>query len=169
MKKIVLLFLFVIPLFAGAQKVKIKKGKVYVDKKEALIYENTKLGTVYKSLDGTPLFRTKKESVEKENPNKNVWNSTDDNGNSLSVTNVGSNPSDPQRRGNRYKKKVKVNYTVVSFSKMKLEYETTLSTSKIIKEFFSKNVILSDGVFNPGNARVVAKKMAKNITGKRKL
>ncbi len=168
MKKIVLLFLFVLPLSIVAQKVKIKKDKVYIDKKETLQYENTKRGTIYKTLDGKPLFRLKKETIEKENPNKNV-NNTNGNTNPQSVSNIGSNSSDPQRRGNRYQKKIKVNYFVVSFSKLKLEYETTLSASKIIREFCKKKVILKDGLFIPGNAEIVAKKMAKDITGKRKL
>lgn len=167
MKKTLLLLFLIAPLMAGAQKVKIKKGKVFVDKKETLQYESTKLGTVYKTLDGKNLFRFKKESMEKENPNKNGNNTINRDAERLNELN--SNQSDPIRRGDRYEKKTKINYIIVSFYDLKLEYETTMSASKIIREFYKKKVLMEDGLFNPGNAQIVAKKMAKDLTGTRKL
>lgn len=167
MKKVLYILFFIVPLIASAQKVKIKNGKVFVDKKEALVYEESKLGTVYKTLEGKNLFRFKRESIEKANPNKNINNSIDRDSERLNDLN--SNQSDPTRRGDRYEKPKKVNYIIVSFYDLKLEYETTLSASKIIREFYSKKVLMEDGLFNPANAQIVAKKMAKDVTGKRKL
>lgn len=167
MRKLVFVAFLLAPFFLLAQKVKIKKGKVFVDKKETLQYEKTKLGTVYKTLDGKLLFRFKKESVEKANPNKNGMNSIDKDSERLNQLNA--NQSDPIRRGDRYDKKQKVSFFIVSFYDLKLEYETTLSASKIIREFYRKKVLMPDGLFNPGNARIVAKNMAKDVTGKRKL
>ena len=166
MKKALLLVFLAIPFLTTAQKVKVKKGKVFVDKKETLIYETTKLGTVYKTLDGKPLFRLTKESVEKANPNKNKSNTAE--GDYLRRQDYDSNQTDALRRGNRYKSKIKVNYLVVSFYGQKLEYETTLSVSKLIRQFYSEKVINESGLVIPIRAELLAKKIAKDVSGKRK-
>lgn len=166
MKRLLLVCLLCAPMMGLAQKVKIKKGKVYVDKKEVLQYERTDLGNVYKTLDGKNLFRFTKESIEVANSNKNVNNSIDRDAERLNELN--SNQSDPLRRGNRYEKKRKISYIVVSFYDQKLEFETTLSAAKIIREFYREKVINESGLLIPVRARLLAKKMAKDVSGKRK-
>ena len=145
----------------NAQKVKMKKGKVYVDKKEYLTYE----GDVFFSLEGARLFVLEKGTIEKENPNKNSSNTV--NSDVQDYTTRDSNGSDPQRRGDRYTKPKKVKYVVVSFNGFKLEYETTLSKSKLIKEFYNSKVINVAGVVDQRVAKAVAYKISKDITGKR--
>lgn len=161
MKKLLILFFLIASVSVNGQKVKIKKGKVFIDKKEALTYEKTKLGTVYSSLDGVNLFRLKRETIEKDNPNQNAFNTSDD---PSKMQNAAANLSDPIRRGNRYAKKKKVNYNIVSFSKFKLEFETTLSAAKLIREFVQEKVI-QDGRVDMILARQVADKLKKNISG----
>ena len=145
----------------NAQKVKMKKGKVYVDKKEYLTYE----GDVFYSLDGIRLFTLEKETIEKVNPNKNTLNTVSSD--VQDYTNTDSNGSDPQRRGNRYSKPKKVKYVIVSFNRFKLEYETSLTKSKIIKEFYNSKVINVAGIVDQRVAKAVAYKISKDITGKR--
>ena len=106
-----------------------KKGKVYVDKKEYLTYE----GDVFYSLDGVRLFTLEKQTIEKANPNKNTLNTVSSD--VQDYTNTDSNGSDPQRRGNRYSKPKKVFFVIVAFNRFKLEYETRMRKSKITKEF----------------------------------
>ena len=145
----------------NAQKVKMKKGKVYVDKKEYLAYE----GDVFYSLDGVRLFTLVKETIEKENPNQiNVQEAENDVQRRLNEV---SNGSDPQRRGNRYTKPKKIKYVIVTFNRFKLEYETSLTKSKIIKEFYNSKVINIAGVVDQRVAKAVAYKISKDITGKR--
>jgi len=164
--KIVLMFFLVAFGVANAQKVKVKKGKVYVDKKEYLTVKSSKRGDVYSSLEGKVLFILKKESIEKENPNKNVSNSTDDY--TEKVLNRDSNASDPQRRGNRYKALKKVNYVVVSFFSFDLTYETTLKKSSILKEFYKSRILNIAGVIDQVKANRLATKMRKDVSGKKK-
>lgn len=145
----------------NAQKVKMKKGKIYVDKKEYLTYE----GDVFYSLDGVRLFTLEKQTIEKANPNKNTLNTVSSD--VQDYTNTDSNGSDPQRRGNRYSKPKKVKFVIVSFNRFKLEYETSLTKSKIIKEFYNSKVINVAGIVDQRVAKAVAYKISKDITGKR--
>ena len=166
MKKIIPFLVFAVSISCFAQKVKIKKGKVYVDKVVKLHTETTKLGTVYKTLDGKNLFRFERDEVFQKNPNKNVSNSI--NKDAELRYQQEANQSDPIRRGDRYEKPKKTKFYIVSFYDLKLEFETTLSSSKIIKEFYKTGVITDDGLVIPVRAKLVAKSMAKDISGKRK-
>jgi hypothetical protein len=144
MKKVV----YIIVLFLGmgtlhAQKVKMKKGKVLVDKKEYLTYERNKFFS-----KGLEVFTLEKQTIEKENPNKNQYNA-----------------SDPQL-GDRYKP-VKVRFLIVKFKQFSLEYETTLSKSKLIKHFYKEKIINDSGMVDKDKARAIAKEISKPITGKR--
>lgn len=140
--------LFVIVLFLGigtisAQKVKMKKGKVLVDSEEYLTYKRNKFFS-----KGLEVFTIEKKTIEKENPNKNQYND-----------------SDPQR-SDRYKP-IKVRFSIVKFKQFTLEYETSLSKSKLIKEFYKNKVVNDSGIVDKDKARKVAKSVSKEITGKR--
>ncbi len=170
MKNKIVMILFLIAFgVANAQKVKIKKGKVYVDKKEYLTVKKTKKGDAYSSLDGKVLFILKKESIEKKNANQiNVQDSETNTDIERKFDEVNGASSDPQRRGNRYSKPKKVKYTVVKFFSFDLEYETTLKKAKIIKEFYKAEILNIAGVIDQVKARKVAAKMRKDISGKGK-
>ena len=163
MKKTCLIILLFLGFgWTNAQSIKIKNGKVIVDKKNYLTYK----GDVFYSLDGLPLFTLQKETVEKENPNKNDLNTA--NSDLQTYTTQDSNASDPQRRGNRYSKPKKVKYVIVRFSGFSLEYESTLSVSKILKEFYQSNVVNAAGIIDQETAKAVAYRISKNVSGKRK-
>jgi hypothetical protein len=140
--------LFIIVLFLGigvvhAQKVKMKKGKVLVDKEAYLTYKRNKFFS-----KGLEVFTIEKQTIEKENPNQNQYNS-----------------SDPQLK-DRYKP-IKVRFYVVKFKQFKLEYETSLSKLKLIKEFYTEKLINASGIVNEEKARAIARRISKPITGKR--
>jgi hypothetical protein len=144
MKNVVMLIVLFLGIgIASAQKVKMKKGKVLIDSEEFLTYKKDKF--FFKGLE---VFTLEKQTVEKENPNQNQFNS-----------------SDP-RRGDRYKP-VKVRFLVVKFKQFKLEYETTLSKSKLIKQFFQNKMISDGGIVDEKKARAIARGISKEITGKR--
>ena len=142
-KLLIILVLFLGVGTVSAQKVKMKKGKVLVDKEEYLTYKRNKFFS-----KGLEVFTIEKQTIEKENPNKNQYNS-----------------SDPQR-GDRYQP-VKVRFSIVKFKQFKLEYETKLSKSKLIKEFYKKKVINDAGIVDQEKARAIAKEISKEISGKR--
>jgi hypothetical protein len=48
-----------------------------------------------------------------------------------------------------------------------LEYETTLSKSKLIKQFFQNKMISDGGIVDEKKARAIARGISKEITGKR--
>jgi hypothetical protein len=162
MKRIIVTLLLLASFgIVTAQKVKMKKGKVFIDKKEYLTYK----GDVFYSLNGVPLFTLKKETVEKVNPNKNDLNTV--NSDVQTYSNRDSNANDPQRRGNRYTKPQKVKYVTVKFNTFSLEYETTLSKSKILKEFYNSKVLNAAGLVDQEVAEAVAAKLKKDISGKK--
>lgn len=151
-----------------AQKVKIKKGKVYVDKKEYLTVESSKKGEVYSSLEGKVLFILKKESIQKENANQiNVQATATGTDIEKKLNQVNGSSSDPLRRGNRYAKPKKINFIKVSFFTFNLQYETTLKDSKILKEFYNAEILNIAGVIDQVKAKRVAAKMRKEISKKK--
>jgi len=166
MKNRIVLMVFLFSFCAiHAQKVKIKKGKVYVDKKEYLTVESTKKGEVYSSLEGKVLFILKKETIEKENPNQiNVQATATGTDIEKKLNQVNGSSSDPQRRGNRYAKPKKINFIKVSFFTFDLQYETTLKTSKILKEFYKSKILNIAGVIDQVKARRAAARMRKEIS-----
>ena len=169
MKNKILLILFLVAIgTSNAQKVKVKKGKVYVDKKEYLTVKSSKKGDVYSSLEGKVLFILKKESIEKENANQiNVQNSATGTDIEKKFNQVNGG-SDPQRRGNRYAKPKKVNYVVMSFFSFDLKFETTLSKSKILKQFYKEKILNIAGVIDQVKAERFAADIGKDISGKKK-
>jgi len=169
MKNRIVLMVFLFSFCAiHAQKVKIKKGKVYVDKKEYLTVETTKKGEMYSSLEGKALFILKKESIEKENANQiNVQATATGTDIEKKLNQVNGSSSDPLRRGNRYAKPKKINFIKVSFFTFDLQYETTLKDSKILKEFYNAEILNIAGVIDQVKARRVAAKMRKEISKKK--
>tara|TARA_R110002074_G_scaffold28069_2_gene81002 strand:+ start:2613 stop:3122 length:510 start_codon:yes stop_codon:yes gene_type:complete len=169
MKNRIVLMVFLFSFCAiHAQKVKIKKGKVYVDKKEYLTVESSKKGDVYSSLEGKVLFILKKESIEKENANQiNVQATATGTDIEKKLNQVNGSSSDPLRRGNRYAKPKKINFIKVSFFTFDLQYETTLKDSKILKEFYNAEILNIAGVIDQVKAKRVAAKMRKEISKKK--
>jgi len=161
-KNVILLIISLITFSINAQKVKLKKGKVYVDKKEYLTYKKN----VYYTLDGAPLFTIKKESVEKDNLNTDKTDQLRIDSDVTRRINRTSD-SDPQRRGDRNTKKRKIKFSVVKFVGFDLEFETSLSKSKILKEFYKKEVVNIANRVDQEIAYKVASRIRKDITGKR--
>jgi hypothetical protein len=167
--KIIIIILLLAFGVTNAQKVKTKKGKVYIDKKEYLTVKSSKKGDVYSSLEGKVLFILKKGSVEKQNANQiNVQDSETGTDIEKKLNEVNGASSDPQRRGNRYSKPKKIKYVTVTFFSFNLTYETTLKKSKILKEFYKAKILNIAGVIDQVKARKVAAKMRKNVSGKKK-
>jgi hypothetical protein len=166
--KIVTIILLLAFGVTNSQKVKTKKGTVYVDKKEYLTVKSSKKGDVYSSLEGKVLFILKKESIEQKNANQINVDESDTGTDIERKLNEVNGGSDPQRRGNRYSKPKKIKYVTVTFFSFDLTYETTLKKSKILKEFYKAKILNIAGVIDQVKARKVAAKMRKNVSGKKK-
>tara|TARA_R110001632_G_scaffold8386_7_gene33143 strand:- start:10402 stop:10914 length:513 start_codon:yes stop_codon:yes gene_type:complete len=166
-KLVLILFLFAFGV-TNAQKVKMKKGKVYVDKKEYLTYKKTDKGDVFSSLEGKVLFILTKKSIEIENPAVKNAGETNTIKSDIEAKLNRTTQSDNLGRGNKLTKKKEIKYLVVKYFTFNLEYETTLKKSKFVKAFYKAKVLNIAGVIDQGKANKLAAKMRKDISGKKK-
>jgi len=131
-------------LTASAQKIKVKKGLVTVDNIEYAKFEKEYGNKIIKTLDGTKIAVVKEYSFEKPNPIKR-------------------NPNSKAP----YKATVTERYSVVKFLKFDLEFETKLTTKKLMKAFYNNQVIGEGNVVSEEKANELAELISKDISGTR--
>lgn len=145
MKKLCFLIVFLTISFSNyAQKVKIKKGTVYVDKKDFLKIDREFGNETVSSLDDEVIFTIKYYSFDKPNPARN-------------------NTNDPNRF--KYPAMLKQHYSVISFLDFDLEYETDLSRKKLFKAMYKYKLMAKDGKVNEKNAKKIGQLISKEISG----
>lgn len=145
MKKIIFLCLFAaFSLTLSAQKIKIKKGTVYVDKKPFLKIDKEFGNRTITTLDGEVLFAIKNYSYDKPNPARN-------------------NPSDPNRM--KYPATILGYYNVITFLDMDLTYETELPQKKLFKAMYKYKLLDDNGKLNKKNAQKIAVLISKEVSG----
>jgi len=144
-KILTIIILFVCGI-ASAQKVKIKKGTVYIDKQEYLTIDNEFGNETILTLDGAEILILKVYSFDKPNPARN-------------------NTHNPNRY--KYPATVKEYYYVISFLDFELEYETDLSKKKLFLAFYKYNLLDELNRVNEDNAKRIGQKISKNISGER--
>lgn len=127
-----------------AQKVKIKKGIIYVDKSEFLKYDDEFNNIALQKADGTEFAILKQYTFEK--PRK-------------------KNPNNPQDW--RYGDTITVKYYVITFTDFDLEYETDLSLKKIYGAFYKYKLIDAESNISEENAKKIGSKISKEISGER--
>lgn len=151
--KILLLFisLTLLSLTTYAQqkskvKVKIKKNIVYVNNEQFLkIKKEFSIKTI-QTLNNKDLITLKPYSFDKPNPAR-------------------YNTNDPNRY--KYPATITEHYYVVSFIDFKLEYETDLTDKQIFQIFYTDNLMNSKDELNEENAKKIAQKISKDISGTR--
>jgi len=130
----------------NAQKVKIKKDVVYVDKVEYLKIDDEFGSETVQTLDGKDILTFKKYSFDKPNPARN-------------------NRNDPNRY--KYPATISSSYYVVSFLDFDLEYETDLTRKKIFLAFYKYNLLDDSNKVNEENAHKIGQKISKEVSGSR--
>jgi hypothetical protein len=146
--KIILIFSFVFFGFnANAQKVKIKKGTAYVDKKEYLKFDDC--GTFSESctimnLEEEEVIVLQYHSFEKPNPI----------------------PRNPKSKA-PYQSMVTESYAELRFLDIELECEIQLTKKKLVKALYKSKVFNEDGSINKENAKKFARKHHRNVSGER--
>ena len=146
-KAIVIALLMIFALNASAQKVKIKKGTAYVDKKEYLKFDDC--GTFSESctimnLEEEEVIVLQYHSFEKPNPT----------------------PRNPKSRA-PYQSMVTESYAELRFLDLELECEVQLSKKKLVKALYKSKVFNEDGSINQENAKKFARKYHRNVSGER--
>jgi len=146
-KVIVVALLMIFALNASAQKVKIKKGTAYVDKKEYLKFDDC--GTFSESctimnLEEEEVIVLQYHSFEKPNPT----------------------PRNPKSRA-PYQSMVTESYAELRFLDLELECEVQLSKKKLVKALYKSKVFNEDGSINQENAKKFARKYHRNVSGER--
>ena len=129
-----------------AQEVKIKKGVVYVDEQKYMEINDEFGNSIITNKNGDELLTIKMYSFEKPNPARN-------------------NTNDPNRYN--YPATVKEIYNVVSFLDFELEYEVDLPQKKIFLAFYKYNLLNEDLTVNQDNAKKIAEKISKDVSGQR--
>lgn len=128
----------------NAQKIKIKNGTIYTDNTEFLKYDDEFGNIVISNLNGKEFLTLKKYTFEKAR-NKN--------------------PNNPQDW--RYGDTETVTYHVVSFLNFNLEYETDLKLKDLYVAFLKYNLIDGSGEISEENAKKIAVRISKEISGER--
>ncbi|MBX7227195.1 MAG: hypothetical protein K1X55_14260 [Chitinophagales bacterium] len=143
-------FLLVCILFgsitAHSQEVKIKKDIVYVDGSEYMKMDDEFGNTIVTNVNGDELLTIKTYSFEKPNPARN-------------------NTNDPARYN--YPATIKEVYYVISFLDFELEYEVDLPLKKLFLAFYKYNLLNTDNTVNQENAKDIAEKISKDVSGER--
>lgn len=145
MKKFVLLFFFsALSLSISAQKIKIKKGTVYVDKIPFLKIDKEFGNKTITTLDDEIIFAIKDYSYDKPNPARN-------------------NMNDPNRMN--YPATILGYYNVITFLDLDLTYETELGPKKLFKAMYKYKLLDENGKVNAKNARKIAVLISKEVSG----
>lgn len=152
MRKIIMVLVLLSTVTVSAQKIKLKEGIVYVNKEPFLKYE----GNSYYTFDMVRLFSITNEVIKVE----------DDQYNS-NVTKSRRNPSDSQQLSGTSPITKKKKFRLVKFAIFDLEFETTLSKTKILKEFYQKKVVNAKGLIDQNKAQNFATIRHKNVSGTR--
>jgi hypothetical protein len=148
MKKIFLFLLSMVllgNLSLFSQDIKIKKNVVYLDGKEFLKIENDFGNETVLNLKGDQLLILKSYSYSVPNPARN-------------------NTNDPGRFN--YPATISQFYYVVTFTSFKLEYETELTKKQLFEIFAKYNLLKEDGSVNEENAKSIAAKISREVSGK---
>ncbi len=140
----------------AAQKVKIKDGNVFVDKKEYLTYK----GDAFYTYDGVRLFSVTRKIEEYSDNNMSSADQISTRSRTLT-----SNPQLVVSRSNNTVRKVR--YYLVKFALFDLEFETSLNAKKVIKGFYNAELINEKGLVDESKAWNFAKLTHKNISGTR--
>lgn len=145
MKKLgILIVLLALSFSTYAQKIKIKKGTVYVNKKEFLKIDREFGNETVTSLDDEVIFTIKYYSFDKPNPARN-------------------NTNDPNRF--KYPAMIKQHYSVISFLDFDLKYETNLTRKKLFKAMYKYKLMTKDNKVSENNARKIGELISKEISG----
>jgi hypothetical protein len=138
--------LFATSYNSNAQKVKIKKGIVSVDDKEYLKTNKDYGNEIISTLDGKDIIKLEWNSFDVPNPARN-------------------NANDPARYN--YPATIKNWYAVASFLDFNITFETELSQKNIFEALYKDKVVDESGKVNEENAKSLAKKIHKNVSGNR--
>ena len=155
MKKLIIVLMLLSSATVVAQKIKMKKGTVYVDKKPFLTYK----GDVFYTFDGVKLFSITKESILVDANSNDEYDQV--------VTQSRRNTSDAQQMVSASTLPKKKKFMLVKFAMFDLEFETNITKTKILREFYRNQLVNSKGLIDENKALELAKIRHQNISGSR--
>jgi len=145
MKNLLIVFIFIISCNVSfAQKAQMKKGIVTIDKKEFLKYDDEFNNIIVSTLKGKEILTLKEYSFQK--PRK-------------------KNPNNPQDW--RFGDTETISYYVVTFEDFVLEFETDLKLKDFYVALFKYNLLDENENVSEENAKKIASRISKDISGER--
>jgi hypothetical protein len=143
---LVLTFILLNSLSLQAQKVKIKKGIVEVNKEEWLKINNDYGNEIISTLSGEDLIKVEWVKYQAPNPARN-------------------NTNNPGRHN--YSETVTRRYAEVTFLEHNIVFETKLPIRKFLEAFYKENAISKEGEVDREKSASLAEKIHQNISGNR--
>ena len=146
MKHLLIVLMIVPALTLHAQKVRIKKGIVYVDNVEYMKVNKDFGNEVVSMLNDKQILKFEWHSFDAPNP-------------------AHRNTNNPGRHN--YPATRKVRYAIVSFLDYPITFETDQSMRTVLRGFFIDKVVDAEGNVDVEKAKAIAKKIHKNVSGDR--